>query len=70
MARRQVNPVPLHERVAVDAVEAGALIGRSDEFVRDQVRRGKIRPVPHCDYVLIAVDELRRWARPVSGDAA
>jgi hypothetical protein len=59
---REIPTVPLAERVAVNAVEAGALIGRSDNFVREQIRQGHLRPVPHCDYTLIAVDELRRWA--------
>lgn len=59
---REIPSVPLAERVAVNAIEAGALIGRSDEFIHRQIKAGHIRPVAHCEYTLIAVDELRRWA--------
>jgi hypothetical protein len=55
--------VPLADRIAVNLVEAGELIGRSDEFVRRQIHAGKLRPIPHCEQMLIAVEELRRWAR-------
>jgi predicted nucleic acid-binding Zn ribbon protein len=67
---RPVLEVPLADRIAVTAAEAGALIGRSDEFVRQQIAAGHLRPIPHCEQVLIATAELRRWAAEGLGGAA
>jgi hypothetical protein len=66
-SHRSIDPVPLWHRIAVTPAEAGALIGRSEEFVRQQIRDGFIVPVPHCENILIATKALRAWA---DGDLA
>lgn len=66
------HAIPLHERLALNAREAGELVGLSDAAIKRLVRAGKIARVPDTDRVLIARAELERWvnARPRAGGVA
>lgn len=57
------KPVPLSERLAFSAAEAGSLLGVSESLVRRLVREGKLARVPHTERILIARTEIERFVR-------
>jgi excisionase family DNA binding protein len=50
------------ERLAVSAVEAGKMLGVSDDTVRRLVESGHLPRVPHLSLIRIPVEALRRFA--------
>jgi hypothetical protein len=61
--RRDLPEVPLHLRIAVTVAEAGALLGKGDDFVRQQIAAGRLATIPHATgCTMIAVAALHRWA--------
>lgn len=50
------------ERVAVSAVEAGKMLGVSDDTVRRLIAEGHLPRIPHLSLIRIPVDAIRRFA--------
>lgn len=63
MTSRNARQVPLSERLAFSAAEAGSLLGVSESLVRRLVREGKLARVPHTERILIARTEIERFVR-------
>jgi hypothetical protein len=62
MSRQQRPTVDIHHLAALKPEQVGALCGgMSDDWVRDLVDRGVLRPVPHTRTLLIARAEVDRW---------
>lgn len=67
-ARREVPEVPLWHRVALTLAEAGALVGRSETYMRVEVDEGRLQATVHGDgWMLVWRQELERWASPDHG---
>lgn len=61
MSSRTARQIPLSERLAFSAAEAGSLLGVSESLVRRLVREGKLARVPHTERLLIARTEIERF---------
>ena len=53
--------IPLTEKLALTPSEVEALTGISERHVRECVKQGVVRRVPHTSRILIARVELDRW---------
>jgi hypothetical protein len=59
---KQRPTVDIKDLAALKPEQVGALCGgMSDDWVRDLVDRGVLRPVPHTRTLLIARAEVDRW---------